>query len=58
MCIGGELLCVELVPAIFVPFSYSMAKPCLYIIIDDSADETIASEQSPAQPCPYNLGRQ
>ena len=54
---GGESLCVELFAAIFVRFPYSMAKPCTYIIIDDSDTEKIASEQSPAQPCFYNLGR-
>ena len=32
--------------AIFVRFSCSMAKPCIYIIIDDSDHSTIASEQT------------
>ena len=34
--------------AIFVRFSYSMAKPCMHIIYDDSGDKPIASRQSPS----------
>ena len=39
----------------FCRFFRSTAKPCMYIIIDDSDNETIASEQS--QLCPCSLGR-
>ena len=35
----------------------SMAKPCMYITIDDGNDETFASIRGPAQPCAYNLSR-
>ena len=43
---GGEPLCVERLAVIFVRISHNMAKPYMHIIIDDSDNETTASEQS------------
>ena len=37
-------MCVARLAAVFIRFSHSMARPCMYIIID-SDNETIASEQ-------------